>query len=80
MSRILISYAGFSSSLVTSRDSVDSSIFFPRVGFGGTSPWCCLKNYHHYYFNDKIINHTFSNSAFICCTKVGFSFSKNKLN
>lgn len=38
MSRILTSYDGFSSSLATSRDSVESSVFFPRVGFGGASP------------------------------------------
>lgn len=41
ISRILTSYAGFSSSLPTSNDSVDPSLsFFPRVGFGGASPWC----------------------------------------
>lgn len=40
ISCILTSYEGFSSSLATSKDSEDPSIFLPRVGFGGTSPWC----------------------------------------
>lgn len=38
MSRTLTSNTGFSSSLATSKDSVDPSVIFPRVGFGGTSP------------------------------------------
>jgi len=35
---MLTSYAGFSSSLAVSMDSVDPFIFLPRVGLGGASP------------------------------------------
>jgi len=37
-SRMLTSLSGFSSSL---DEEVDPLLFFPRVGFGGTSSWRC---------------------------------------
>lgn len=41
MSRKLTLLADFSSSLDISKDSTDSLISFPRIGFGGTFPCCC---------------------------------------